>query len=690
VGLQRPSGTTRALVIPAFLLALCLALSFPSFACAAAPTFNQAVNELVASGYPQTVESHICSLGTSDLGFRTAGSTADEAAAGYIRDQMIAAGLDARLEAVPVDVTEFHSASVTVGDRVMPAVPWVGAPGTSEPITAKVVYVHSATKAAMDAAGDVAGKICLVDYDTERYYPSIQGAECAARGAVAMILTRAAGLTIGLYGAAGALGAMDACWNLSWGPMLYVSQADGDWLKARLAAGPVTATFSSDVTVRLGSAGAVGHNVVGKLPGSDGGRQAVLITAHHDAHFTGGVDNTSSLAGMLLMAKAMKMSGYTPGRTIIFMATTGEEGGQTNAYYDWMYGAFYAAAIAHPDWAGSVVCDFNLEMLGYDRRPVLWAVASPELRRWYLTMARSHPEAGAYASLSNIGSEFAQSDSAPFTAAGIPSICLQTPWWNYYYVKQYHTQYDTQSLVDFDYLGRNVKFLQHLVVAVDSDDQVLPYNLSSRARQVARQVDESALYRLGATPGVVARLTRAIKAFSQAARSYQRRQRAIWRSRRPRVNSLLLRIEKALNKRFTAIDVWDIAIYPHRQVQRDVEGLSAAIAALGSKPHPAAARAALRNVSMTYYGAHFDRTAYRSELARHLPGYPKLNFGGMAQLAPFVDVMSQYGKIRAGHYARARRGLCKIRDRELKELDARLLAMARTLEYETPLVARLK
>jgi len=70
-----------------------------------APTYDQAVDQLVAQGYPQAVETYLNSLGTSPLGFRFAGSPSDNAVAQYLAQQMRSIGLsNVRLEPVPVDV----------------------------------------------------------------------------------------------------------------------------------------------------------------------------------------------------------------------------------------------------------------------------------------------------------------------------------------------------------------------------------------------------------------------------------------------------------------------------------------------------------------------------------------------------------------------------------------------------------
>ena len=50
-------------------------------------SYDQAVDQLFASGYPQALERHLTTLGTSAVGMRFAGSSADDAAARYIAEQ---------------------------------------------------------------------------------------------------------------------------------------------------------------------------------------------------------------------------------------------------------------------------------------------------------------------------------------------------------------------------------------------------------------------------------------------------------------------------------------------------------------------------------------------------------------------------------------------------------------------------
>jgi type IV pilus biogenesis protein CpaD/CtpE len=104
-------------------------------------TVDQAVDQLVADGYPQQQNAYLNGLGSCDLGFRITGTPAEKQAAQHVADELEAMGMsNVRLEKVPVDAWEFKGASVAVGGRTMKASSFAGAPGTpADGITGEVV-----------------------------------------------------------------------------------------------------------------------------------------------------------------------------------------------------------------------------------------------------------------------------------------------------------------------------------------------------------------------------------------------------------------------------------------------------------------------------------------------------------------------------------------------------------------------
>ncbi|HJW75144.1 MAG TPA: M28 family peptidase, partial [Thermoleophilia bacterium] len=384
-----------ALLTPILVLLLLLLL-LPATAVAApnaTAKFDRAIDRLVAKGYPQALEAYFTSLGTNpDLGFRWAGTSAERAVSMKVKKTLQACGLyGVNLERVPVDVFEFESASVTVGDRVMTASAFAGIPPTAPGgIEAEVVYVGSGSAAEFDAAGDVSGKLVICDLAMTDWWFNWPGAEAAMRGAAGVILTY--GTDDSYYShSPDALGSFDATYQFDWAPMVYISKSDGDWLKAELAEATtggqaLNAKMVYKARVKLADDGGYGYNVIATLRGRVRDGQKTVFVAHQDAHFRAGMDDTAALVNMLTIAKAMRISGYHPQHDVVFLATTGEEFGYTNCYYDWLTGAWWAATQSHRDWAGKVRAVLNLELMGLKDAP-LGGPCSEELQSWLTALA---------------------------------------------------------------------------------------------------------------------------------------------------------------------------------------------------------------------------------------------------------------------------------------------------------------
>jgi len=675
-------------------LLLSLFLLIPSLSCSKAPdsavAFDQAVEKLFAQGFPQTLETYFCSLGTNpDLGFRWAGTSAEHATGERVAAEMRAMGLsNVRLEPVPVDVFEFEKASLTVGGRTMIASTIAGVPPSpAGGITAAVAYVKGGTAVDFDAAGDVAGKLVLLDMKTSSWWFSLPALEAAHRRAAGVICTYTPDDPKYFSIDERALGSFDGQYDLSAPPWIYISRRDGDWLKSRLKDGPVTATLLLNEKVTLARDGGRAYNVVGELPGSRRDGQMVLIAAHQDAHFRAGADDTGGLVNMLTIARAMRASEYRPKTTVVFLATVGEEFGYTNAYYEWITGAWWAATHAHPDWAGRVRAMINLETMAVKGAP-LNLRSNPELRPWLEGLASRHSALLPYGSEAIIPVS-SWNDQWTFTAAGIPSVKFGT--YSDEYDKAYHSNFETAALVDWAYLANIAKFVFRAVERLD--DGLLPYSLKARADDLAAAVKKDELLAAGADPGAVSRLATSVDAFRQAAAAFDLSAGTIPTGTIEPANRGLLEIEKALNAGFTALSPADddITIYPHQLVLKDTQGINAALAALkAAKPDAAAALKALAGTSLTRLGIVFSYPVYLKHIARLDPGYDRITWGAQGQLPKPLDVMPQYRKVRAGDYAGAIAELETNRRTLVGALDQRLTEMAGLLEQVTPRIEGLR
>ena len=673
-----------------FLVPLLLAaLLAPACSPADRPSFDQAVDKLFAQGYPQALETYFCSLGTNpDLGFRWAGTSAERAVGDRVASEMRAMGLsNVRLEPVPVDIFQFEEASLTAAGRRMIASTIAGVPPTPPGgVTAPIVYVKGGTSADFDAAGDVSGKLVLVDMKMSSWWFCLPAFEAGHRKAAGVVCTFTPDDPKYYSVDDRALGSFDGQYDLGAPPWIYVARRDGDWLKSQIEAGPVTATLLLKEKVTLARDGGVAYNVVGELPGSRGDGQMVLLAAHQDAHFRAGADDTAALVNMLTIAKAMRESGYRPKTTVVFLATAGEEFGYTNSYYEWIVGAWWAATRAHPDWAGRVRAMLNLESMAVKGAP-LGLRSNPELKPWLERLASRSPGLlpHGFELLTPVNS---WNDQWTFTAAGIPSVKLDATTSEYEAL--YHSDFETQDIVDWPYLAKIAKFAFR--AAAELDGGLLPYSLKARADDLAAALKTDKLEDSGAGLETISRLERALAAFGRAAAAHESGATPAPADRIEEVNAGLLAVEKALNSAFTALSPADddITVYPYQSVLRDLRKVDAALAALtGGRPDPAAALKALSETYLTRLGFDFSHPVYLKHISRLDPGFDRINWGGQGHLPKPLDVIPQYRKIQAGDHAGARTDLQAKRRSLLTELNERLEKMAGVLEWVTPRIEAL-
>ena len=657
------------------LVSLVVLLLLP--AAASALTYDQAVDQLLADGYPQEIEEYLTSQGTSDIGMAFGGSSADTARAEYLAKKLRALGYSVKLEAVPLDVMEFKGASVTAGGETYVASTFGGVRGTKAGgITGELVYVGAGTATEVAAAGDLSGKIAIIDAYLGSWWMNWPWTEAALAGAAGIIYTGVAD-DDSYFAQPEALASFDAEYRYALAPVVYISQADGMELKAALVSDPtLEATMVNDVETTLARRGGRGYNVAATLKGTRPGAGRIVIGAHKDAYFYAALDDTGGVTCGMLMAKAIKMSGYRPQRSVTFLFTTGEEYGRVNSYYDWLIGAWHAITQRHKEWAGSTSLMLNLETMAMTDA-MMETRATPEVKGIIDAVAAARPELvpNSY----NIKNVNCWNDQWTFTAAGVPSMYFRARTAEYG-SKWYHTDYDAIGLMDYEYMAKINKFVFAIVRQFDRG--LIPYDVAARAADLDDNVDGAALVAAGADADVVAALEAKIAQFKKRADAYQARAAKIPARRHAVANVLLMNVEKRLNKAFTALDAWDTTVYPHAQVQADLEYLGTAVAALTADPVEASAASdALESVGITYNGLSFSYENYLMQLAMHEPGWSGgLFWGAQGHLSPYLDVMPALEKVDDGKYAAAAASLAVMQEAEVDELNARLAEMTKVLQ----------
>ena len=641
----------KHLVLPILIICL-VALAAPAIA-SGATTYDQAVDQLVASGYTVQIENELTGLGTDpDLGFRLAGTDAEHAASTYVFDELESLGLDPQREAVQVDAWDFKGASVMVGGETFTASSFAGVPGTDGPVEAELVYVGPGTAADFAAAGDVKGKLVLVDGEFDDWWPNFVGAEAARRGAVGVIMTYGEN-TYPWYSYPDALGANDGEYDLRWAPMVYVSWEDGDWIKAQLAdaVGPVMATMESDVTFTMSDEGGTGDNVVGMLEGSDPDLAPVLLCSHLDAHFRAGQDDTGAVANELLTAKAMVESKVKPRRTVIFFFTCAEEYGYTNCWYDWAIGAWWAITQEHSDWPGNLAMMLNLESMA-EQGANFHMRAAPDLAPFLESVASASGDVLPY------GFDVARTPSTwtdqwSWNASGVPTVTTSAGGPDY--ARYYHTDLETSARVDHEYLGGIAKFNYRVIQALD--EGVLPYDLRARGDQLLSTIKPGKLRQAGVSAKAAAGFKNAAAKFRAAAWKWDKSKARTPKGKIDRINEDLIALEKTINMKFTSRDAWDYTAYPHEQGVMDSIYLTKAIKA--AKAHRAARAQRMLSwyVGINWYASLFSPEVCKEDLARHYPDYAFATWGALGTPPLVVDCIDEYVMLGAGDFADAIAGL---------------------------------
>ena len=589
---QEVPCTTDVSSSSSLLAVVAAALLLPAVA-AQALTYDQAVDQLYAKGYPQNVETYLDSLGTSPLGFRLGGTDADDAAARYLQRKLVAAGYERQARGRAGRRVgrarrqrhrrRAHLHLLAVRRRARHRRRWDHRRGGLR-----------GNGLAADYEGvDVQGKIVVVDSSMDNFWFNFQGAEATKHGALAVILTSNYSDGTGMdYPSApwyivhpDALGANDGEYDMGFVPLIYMSQQDGDWLKAEIGGGFTEATFVSDVDITMSEDGGTGYNVVATLPGKQKNGQMVILNAHHDAHFRAGLDDTGAVVATLAAAKAMKMSGYQPNRTIKFVFDTAEEFGYTDCWYDWSIGAWHMITQRHPDWAGKIAAMWSIELMAA-KGATVDINTSPELVPWLDTVCADN------AGLIPNGYEVETPQSTwqngwSFMASGVPSFEISAGGPDY--DDMYHSTYEAYDKVDWDMTANMTKLFMRLNKF--SDGHQLPYDFAGRADDLADHFDPDELAAAGVAGGSVTSLSKASTGSASAQQVRRQRRRDHGGDRGPASrNATMLKAAKKVVKGMTALDAWDYTAYPHEQEMWDNEYLAAALAALDEDPVNVTAR----------------------------------------------------------------------------------------------------
>lgn len=632
----------KYVIISLQVLVLAFSLAFPMGALAGKPqkpvNWLAEISKYIDVDYTRKVMEDLVALGSSSLGFRATGTRADFQAVNYIVNEMEKIGLqDVDKEEVPVDAWEFKGASLTVKSPVqmeIEASSFAGVQGTGRRgITGELVFVGSSYSSDYEGL-DVEGKIVLSNWDGYNIWIDALGQMAYLRGAVGVV----ASCMDSIYGQGPyALQCHDSNWKPDvWPPLIYIPKEYGLQLVDMLENGEeVIVTMKSNIDLDLDS---TGYNTIGYIPGKNFGSpddEFIIIGDHEDAWFTGAGDDTSGVATMLALAKAVMDSGYQPERTMVFTTHTAEEFGTVDVYYDWCVGAWYQITREHPDWAGKSVAYLNLESMGQGEGP--FVINTPvDLNPFLSKVARENAYLMPYG-VSVVSPGGTWDDGWTFTAAGVPGITTWTVGTGELSEENiYHTQLDNMDTIDFDYMRPCVHMNLAIVIGLDQGP-VIPYNFDARASDFLGEWNERVVASTGVDSDLVEMVTDAAIEFKRLSNAWDLAKTNVDTNEVRAVNKILLETIKVVEDGLTAMDVWEETVYPHQQALTDCVWIQSAIDSLKDGVLDSADDAMwdLKGwVGTVWYYDYVDYEYYRDDaVTMHTPD----NWGEQVQLGAIVD-----------------------------------------------------
>jgi hypothetical protein len=314
-------------------------------------------------------EDVVKSQSGAGAGTAVVGSPEETELAQMVVAEMKKIGLDVHTENYPVRHYTFAPVTLTANGKAIPAVSLHAAGGTwglrdgvpyahgnedhDHRVHASLVNVGDGYLADFHRAGSVRGKVVLVRRG--EIWPVYQILEAAHQGAIALLM-------YDFPGAPDSAIKQDSMWYHEQLPTVSISKRDAKQLIASLQSGPVEISLEN----RVDAADGTSQNVIGTITGSELPQEWLLVAAHYDRWWRSAVDNCSGLAALLELARALKASQAR--RSVMFLATSGEEAGVEATEFDWLAGS-HAFVTAHPEIERRLVYAFNIDTAGWTSDP---------------------------------------------------------------------------------------------------------------------------------------------------------------------------------------------------------------------------------------------------------------------------------------------------------------------------------
>lgn len=409
---------------------------------------------------------------TENLGGRNAGSGAEHKTAEYLLGIMEDIGLsDVEKTGVKCDLFDTRGAYLTVDGKEYPVYSYETRGTDKGGINAEIVYLGTGTAAEYEGI-DVKGKIVLVDVNQrDNWWVTYPMLEAEHQGAAAVLAAQSGGFS---EIADDALNANDICAPLSI-PTVSIGAADSRELQEKIKAGKTEGNLT--VNNITGENKGTTYNLTGRIKGKDSSHQ-ILFGGHYDCHYFGFQDDNCAVALVLTIAKAMVDSGYMPENDIVFCLHGAEEWGSYNTAYDWATGAWEMINRINPEWVGKTLAFINFELPAYKFQEYAYSNSAPAFYSMIDFYTNVYPLSGDSSIFTegiktNGYQTYTYADDFSYYLAGIP--CINNGFLhqedqitvNDFYLKYYHTNYDTPDLWDGDVFRRNAQYYGSMSMYID-------------------------------------------------------------------------------------------------------------------------------------------------------------------------------------------------------------------------------
>ncbi len=568
----------------------------------------QAFYDAIDVNYSENLMDDLLSFTTNDdLGFKTAGSEAELAAADYLAKEMESIGMkNVDKEEATIDTFTFKNAdlSYTAKNGKKQQVELAMFQTTYQAQDEEVEIVYAGDGTASDYQNlDVNNKVVLLDIDqSNNWWINWPAYQAKVKGAKAVIAVNVDGYCTH---SEDTLGVQDMC-GPSDAPAFTMTVADAKPLKKAIKAnnGSVTAILNADGVVEHNG---TGYNVIGEIPGKSS--EVLYMVAHYDTYFKAYADNTSGVAAVMSISKALLESGYEPNKTIRVCFHCAEEWGLDDSRYDWARGSTILAQ-QHPEWK-----DTAFMMINIDSGVIYGNAKGVEINTPYELSKEVKKIGNSFAISDNpmkgklkvTSPAWTWTESFGYTINGIP--VMDSGMYGVDHSGTYHSNYDTAEANK--YSAETFAYSQKLYGSY----------LMSFDKMAVRDFDYGKLFKKmkdSVNSDVIEDSDTLIKAFDNAtAASKDLVAKDKEMATKSKDEAALSEYNKSMNALFQDVSVNMFTIdwaenfqFAHLYKQTNVECLEAAIKALKKGDVPTALDENIYAIDLNWYASAFDKETY--------------------------------------------------------------------------------